>query len=483
MLANIEAVLDIDGRALQNSGKFYDLFDGTNNYSQGQLDIAKTNLTNSVTAGATLLTVDSVVGFSVGREITIQDATNIERRVISAINGNIVTVPAITNSYAANTDVYRSLTTIGNVYDSLGGLATASYANKSYTAGQESTPYAVFFRPDGLRMYVIGIGSNSVFQYNLSTAWDVTTATYQTNFGLSAQSITSAMGLWFNTDGTKMYVHDYGISRTYQYSLTTAWDVTTATYSSKFFTVSSYSGNCRSFCFSKDGTKIYYVRRGNAEIIQIPLSVAWDISTASYIFPGVTKNFSSFGYEGGGVAFSSDGRNMYAMNRTASQVYLYKLSTAWDLSTAVYSGKSFSISSQTTTANCIVVNINRDKFYIVSETGQKVYQYNLGTLTTTCDIRYNITSLMGIKEIAAWIQRDKLTGFSISTAVSIVDNAANESYTVLTPTTTDLDASTAEEEYTYGISSPEEKATLRITMSRASIADNVKLIKILGAID
>jgi hypothetical protein len=90
---------------------------------------------------------------------------------------------------------------------------------------------------------------------------------------------------------------------------------------------------------------------------------------------------------------------------------------------------------------------------------------------------------MGIKEIAAWIQRDKLTGFSISTAVSIVDNAANESYTVLTPTTTDLDASTAEEEYTYGISSPEEKATLRITMSRASIADNVKLIKILGAID
>ena len=84
-LANVQAALDINNRAIQNSGKVYDLFDSTNEYSSGILDTTATTLTQSVTAETTVLTgkIASVSGFSVGQEITIYDDTNFENTIIT----------------------------------------------------------------------------------------------------------------------------------------------------------------------------------------------------------------------------------------------------------------------------------------------------------------------------------------------------------------------------------------------------------------
>ncbi|GAH99215.1 unnamed protein product, partial [marine sediment metagenome] len=40
-------------------------------------------------------------------------------------------------------------------------------------------PYNLFFKPDGTKMYVVDLGAE-VFQYTLSTPWDVSTANYDT---------------------------------------------------------------------------------------------------------------------------------------------------------------------------------------------------------------------------------------------------------------------------------------------------------------
>ncbi|GAH44234.1 unnamed protein product, partial [marine sediment metagenome] len=57
---------------------------------------------------------------------------------------------------------------------------TAVYDNKSKLVSDEETvPIGVFFKPDGLKMYVVGTSADSVLQYALSTAWDVSTAIYE----------------------------------------------------------------------------------------------------------------------------------------------------------------------------------------------------------------------------------------------------------------------------------------------------------------
>lgn len=109
-LANLEAVLDIDNQAIANNGKFYDLFDATNNYSAGVLDTTRTQLNGAHSAGGKVLTVDSTTGFVAGQEITLQDDTNIEDGVIDSVDSGtqLTLVANLANNYKADADVYRS---------------------------------------------------------------------------------------------------------------------------------------------------------------------------------------------------------------------------------------------------------------------------------------------------------------------------------------------------------------------------------------
>ena len=43
---------------------------------------------------------------------------------------------------------------------------------------QDSQPEALFFKPDGSKMYIIGRTTDDIFEYDLSTAWDITTISF-----------------------------------------------------------------------------------------------------------------------------------------------------------------------------------------------------------------------------------------------------------------------------------------------------------------
>ena len=76
------------------------------------------------------------------------------------------------------------------------------------------------FKPDGTKMYMVGNTTDRVYQYTLSTPWNLATATYDTvSFLLSGQD-TAPVGLAFKPDGTKMYVLGNTNDRVYQYTLT-----------------------------------------------------------------------------------------------------------------------------------------------------------------------------------------------------------------------------------------------------------------------
>ncbi|GAI59670.1 unnamed protein product, partial [marine sediment metagenome] len=76
----------------------------------------------------------------------------------------------------------------------------------------------VFFKPDGTKMYITGEVTDTVYQYSLSTPWDVSTASYDKYKDVSSQD-TSPMGVCFKPDGIKMYIMGNKNDTVYQYSL------------------------------------------------------------------------------------------------------------------------------------------------------------------------------------------------------------------------------------------------------------------------
>ena len=105
-------------------------------------------------------------------------------------------------------------------------IANATYTSAFPVSAQDPAPRGVTFSPDGTIMFVMGYASDSVYRYDLTTAWDITTATY-----VSAKSVSAQDGapytLAFSPDGTNMFVVGDDNNSVYRYDLTTAWDITT----------------------------------------------------------------------------------------------------------------------------------------------------------------------------------------------------------------------------------------------------------------
>lgn len=138
-------------------------------------------------------------------------------------------------------------------------LSTATSASQSfYVSSNEPSPTDVTFKPDGTRMYVCGTGSEAVSEYSLSTAWDVSTASYQNQFSTTTQSAYPSC-VSFNDDGTKMYITTYSSSADiFEYDLSTAWDISTASYNSVSFGDSTLSSPWI-HAFKSDGSKAYFI--------------------------------------------------------------------------------------------------------------------------------------------------------------------------------------------------------------------------------
>ena len=104
-------------------------------------------------------------------------------------------------------------------------------------------------------MFVIGWRGDDVNEYTLSTAWDVSTASF-----VDSTSSIDADGrdVRFNPDGTKMFVLGRGSDKVYAFSLSTAFDISTSS-SINNFSVTSEEEDANGLAFNLDGTKMYVV--------------------------------------------------------------------------------------------------------------------------------------------------------------------------------------------------------------------------------
>ena len=68
-------------------------------------------------------------------------------------------------------------------------------------ATQAPDPHDLEMSPDGTKMYTMETTGSVIYEYDLSTAWDVATATYSGNSVAVSGQDTDPHGLCFSPDG------------------------------------------------------------------------------------------------------------------------------------------------------------------------------------------------------------------------------------------------------------------------------------------
>ena len=66
--------------------------------------------------------------------------------------------------------------------------------------------HGITFKPDGTKMFVVGMSQNKIFEFDLSTAFDISTATKNSNEYLHLSEQIDAKDIKFNSDGTKLFL-------------------------------------------------------------------------------------------------------------------------------------------------------------------------------------------------------------------------------------------------------------------------------------
>lgn len=188
-----------------------------------------------------------------------------------------------------------------------------------------------------------------------------------------------ATGHFWKPDGTKLYFGENDASTVYQVDLSSAWDLSSATHTYG----TRYRAGVRpiSINLKDDGTKLYIFDNGGAGLIsQHSLSTAYDITSGS-------DDGISFGTEASGgfsisvyATISPSGSKFYVIDSTsgADLIQFFTMSTPWDLSTGSYDNCSFSVAAENAAPEAIFFSPDNAFFYMAGRTAPaSVFQYSI----------------------------------------------------------------------------------------------------------
>ncbi len=281
-------------------------------------------------------------------------------------------------------------------------ITTATYDGVAYSVtSQESQVTSLAFKPDGTKFFINGYNSDAVAEYSLSSAWDVTTASYVNEFSTASQD-SFVEKVSFSSDGTKMFALGSGNDRVFQYTLSSAWDVTTASYDSVSFSVTTQDATPFGMTFKQDGTRMYIGGDANNRVYSYTLSTPWDISSASYDSKSFSVNTQQTNIQD--VAFNDDGTKMFVSGYLNDYISPYTLSTPWDVTTAVYDGTSISVTSQEDFPDGFEFKPDGSKMYVHGESASDIFPYSLDysettTYTGTTTLSGNMTGSSAFNDI------------------------------------------------------------------------------------
>ncbi len=283
-------------------------------------------------------------------------------------------------------------------------------------SAQDTQPRGIAFNNDGTKMFIVGDAGNDINSYTLSTGFDLSTRTfydingYGSGFDVSGQDLTPQY-IKFNNDGTKMFVSGNTGKDINSYTLSTGFDLSTATFddingNGTGFDISDQDVQTRGIAFNNDGTIMFYIGNTDDDINVYTLSTGFDLSTATFNdINGDGTGFDITAEDGvpRGLTFNNDGTKMFVVGDNGNEINSYTLSVGFDLTSTVTHVGSFDISSQATNPQGIAFNITGTKMFVVSNDGDDINEYTLScafkvTSSGKCEDPPKIKDVRGIND-------------------------------------------------------------------------------------
>ncbi|WP_068448552.1 YncE family protein [Polaribacter atrinae] len=267
-------------------------------------------------------------------------------------------------------------------------LSTMSHLDKNYfiESSVDNNPEDVTFNTSGSKMYITGESNINITEFDLPINWDVSSAIINDTFDISAaifsydgSSATRPHGITFNNDGSKLYVLERDTDKVYAFNLTTVYDVSTASSTGVVdLDVSSQEGNPRGLAFNNDGSELYVIGTTGDDIntYTFPSGSEFNLSLASY-----SSNFSiqTHEKEPQEVIFNDIGSKFYVLGTDGIDVDEYTLSTNFDFTSTVTYLDSYKIETIEKTTHDVLFNADGTKMYVAGDILNSVSQFSLST--------------------------------------------------------------------------------------------------------
>ena len=146
----------------------------------------------------------------------------------------------------------------------------------AFSAGDgDVDAHDITFNNDGTKMYLLDgghftAGDGGVVEYNLSTPYDTSTASFVNELVTTSVLSLFEQDIEFDDDGTRMYIIDSSnvdaSTKIAVYKLSTPYHTSTATFAgsiANFFSAAGATGTPLGLAFAKDGMKLYQVTYHN----------------------------------------------------------------------------------------------------------------------------------------------------------------------------------------------------------------------------
>jgi len=303
------------------------------------IDSAYIQARQSSGGGASDATVTSVANTAYGFHVDLSSATNTSNYIFSfggaATSNGIFWSTDGTYLFECdgNTDIVRGVP-VPTPFDITSVTSPSDTNNQIDTSAQNSYIEDIWFSPDGLRLVIIsssGSTNHAVYSYTMTTAWDLNTASYDNKtINVNGTAGGGVSGIHLSPDGRKMFLNSASTDKVHEYALSTAYDISTAT-ESQTLDISSQTGGSTGIRFNNQGTQMFISDNGNgATVYQYKLTLPFNISTA--VYEKSHTNVSGGNYNKG-LALSADGSYLHVCQ--GGRVYEITLSSNASYSTPV----------------------------------------------------------------------------------------------------------------------------------------------------
>ena len=230
-------------------------------------------------------------------------------------------------------------------------------------------------------MYIVGEDGDDVNEYNLSTNFDVSTASFVDSYSFRTPDNLEAKPttVKFNNDGTKMFIIGRGSKDMNEFILTTAYDISTASHETQL-PFDDTDDEPNGFDFNNDGTMLYITGSENESMYQFSLNVAFDLSEGVNLLR--TVDLPALHDEGANedepfnIEFNLDGTRMFVVGTKGNDINQYTLSIGFNISTASFDG-GLNLNTEAANPSGVAFSNSGLKMYIVGTTSDEVNEYHL----------------------------------------------------------------------------------------------------------